>query len=685
MKKKIFIVLLSLCAAICTLAFAACTVNGGSGQIHGIIGKEESPDNNDDEAPKTPSQGGSEAGHVHDYGKWQVLLSPSCTVDGIEERFCKCGAAERRSLPATGHTAVKDEGWAATCISYGMTDGEHCSVCGAITKVQTKIDMLAHKEVVDAGIEPTCYLDGVTEGKHCLVCGTVTVVPAKIAKLDHEAGDDNFCDVCGVDVLIYELNDTGDGYIARGVEFNVNRKDIKKIIIPDIHCGLPVTRIGNYFSLAVRQNLESVRLPETITTIDIMAFSTCENLKEINLPDGITTINSHVFLRCLNLDNLTLPASLTKLGPGAFALCKSLSRIVIPANVEYIGTGAFVNCTSLGEIIFEGDVKEFGSGAFYNTAIESITLPDSITVIPNSLFRNCANLKYINFNNNVETIGSFAFSNCIALESITMPDSLISLGRDAFYKCSNLKTVILNENLNVIECYAFDGCTALTEITIPTSVYRIDYYAFNGCTSLNKVTFESTENWNAYDKLGVTHEFLPEELSDPVKNAGLFTETYLDYYWWTPAGGIPQIPEHHHRVGDTNFCIDCGKDILTYELNEDESGYIVVYCEVLKDIVTIVIPQTHLDLPIVGIESGAFEGYENLQSVTVGANVEYIGRLAFDGCTALESVIFENTENWSVFDINDLTKKMTAEELSDSGYLAEILTGSYKYYDWKKV
>lgn len=88
-------------------------------------------------------------------------------------------------LPALGHTVVVDDAVAATCESYGLTEGSHCSVCGHVFKAPNILPALPHTEVVDAAVEPTCTVAGKTEGKHCDVCGTVLQAQERIPALGH--------------------------------------------------------------------------------------------------------------------------------------------------------------------------------------------------------------------------------------------------------------------------------------------------------------------------------------------------------------------------------------------------------------------------------------------------------------------------------------------------------------------
>ena len=156
-------------------------------------------------------------------------VAATCTQTGLTEgKHCSvCGAVTvaQTVVEATGHTEVTDEAVAATCTQTGLTEGKHCSVCGAVTVAQTVVEATGHTEVTDKAVAATCTQTGLTEGKHCSVCNTVLTAQTEIPAKGHtevtdkaveanctESGltEGKHCSVCGtVTVAQTEIPATG--------------------------------------------------------------------------------------------------------------------------------------------------------------------------------------------------------------------------------------------------------------------------------------------------------------------------------------------------------------------------------------------------------------------------------------------------------------------------------------------
>ncbi|SEV83403.1 leucine-rich repeat protein [[Clostridium] fimetarium] len=138
-----------------------------------------------------------------------------------------------------------------------------------------------------------------------------------------------------------------------GLAFNGNER-IVGITLPS------VTHIGR---LAFYQcdNLSMLTLSDKMKVIEQDAFSNA-GLQTIEIPEGVTTIETTAFADCTKLVSVKLPKSLKTIAPAAFYDCINLSSIIIPEGVEELPYFTFFNCTSL----------------------ISITIPESVTTMANN-------------------------------------------------------------------------------------------------------------------------------------------------------------------------------------------------------------------------------------------------------------------------------------------------------------
>lgn len=70
-------------------------------------------------------------------------------------------------------------------------------------------------------------------------------------------------------------------------------------------------------------------------------------LETIVIPEGVTTIGYRAFYGCENLTTVVLPSTVDWIDDEAFAHCSSLTQINLPAEMYYVGTDAFAGCDAL--------------------------------------------------------------------------------------------------------------------------------------------------------------------------------------------------------------------------------------------------------------------------------------------------------------------------------------------------
>lgn len=138
----------------------------------------------------------------------------------------------------------------------------------------------------------------------------------------------------------------------------------------------------HYVNAGDYTNIESVSLPDGITSLCDQAFYGCSNLKEINLPESLRSLGRQTFMYSA-LTSVEIPAGamegnnegcFTRNGPlqraeiaeGAakideqfFVYCVSLKEIVIPASMSSIGYSAFKECDALDTVYYGGTEEQW--------------------------------------------------------------------------------------------------------------------------------------------------------------------------------------------------------------------------------------------------------------------------------------------------------------------------------------
>lgn len=82
----------------------------------------------------------------------------------------------------TEHVPEVHAGLAATCTEAGYTDEIVCSVCGEVLQASESIPATGHTVVKDAAVAATYTSTGLTEGSHCSVCGKIITAQKTIAR-----------------------------------------------------------------------------------------------------------------------------------------------------------------------------------------------------------------------------------------------------------------------------------------------------------------------------------------------------------------------------------------------------------------------------------------------------------------------------------------------------------------------
>ena len=139
--------------------------------------------------------------------------------------------------------------------------------------------------------------------------------------------------------------------------------------------------IGDY--MFVNCKLESIKLPNSVTSIGNYAFGWCSGLTSVTIPNSVTSIGYNAFYYCSSLTSVTIGNSVTSIGNRAFYGCSSLTSVTIGNSVEIIGDSAFKDCSALVKLVSLNTTPPFCGG---NNALTGINKQRCTLYVPkNSL------------------------------------------------------------------------------------------------------------------------------------------------------------------------------------------------------------------------------------------------------------------------------------------------------------
>lgn len=406
----------------------------------------------------------------------------------------------------------------------------------------------------------------------------------------------------------------------------------------------------------------SYYVPEGVVYIDAGAFSSCENLTSVSIANTVTSIGDNAFSRCLALESVNIGKGVTGLSKSIFSGCYSLNAI----NVEE-GNSCY---SSENGVLFNADkttLFKYPEGK-KETAY---SIPNGVTIIDQSAFYGCSSLMSVDIPSSVETISlsafdytglyendgnwkndvlyvdgclinarmslngsydimegtrliaDYAFRGCSSLTSVDIPSSVTNVGGYAFSNCSNLMSVTLGNGITSIGASAFEYCSSLTSVDVPNSVTNINEYVFNNCYGLKSASIDSRvigDNMfqNCSNLTSVT-------LGDNVVSVGESA-----FYNCSSLTSV-KIPNSVTTIGPDAFY---GTALYNNELNWTNNVLYVDNCLIearygVNDAYEVV-EGTRV------VADGAFD-YVDIVSVDIPGSVQNIGYLAFGNCSDLEA------------------------------------------------
>ena len=450
-------------------------------------------------------------------------------------------------------------------------------------------------------------------------------------------------------ITYYIDYDEGERYVA-AADKDVTVAQIKEEVEGEI-----VTYIA-FGAFVDHTNLTSVIIPNSVTSIESIAFSGCLNLKSINI------------IKDRNCQE-EIPSGAPWGAPETAVINVYKKESLIYDDERNLVYEVNDNETLSVKSTIEANVDSFECN------IPSEYNGISVTTILDNAFLMCSNLSCINIPDSIELIGKYAFSECSSLKSICIPDSVKIIGENAFYGCSSLDsvniigdekkiegtpwgtpesttinyyeagTVLFDEERNFFYKVVEDGTLCIEgqdrekeltcELVIPSEykgfkIASIGREAFVGCSFIKSMTIPKSIKSIKSGAFGLC----PQAID-------FYADSFTKEEWRSILDDmtLPTKAIVYLRDGQRDgMFIEEG---IGYSVNPKTGKRFVCYAD--KDIVVAQIKNEIEGEPVTAIDSSAFLECSRLASVTIPESVSDIRLGAFMGCTSLNKVNIPNS------------------------------------------
>ncbi len=424
-------------------------------------------------------------------------------------------------------------------------------------------------------------------------------------------------------------------------------------------------------------------IPNTVKTIANYAFSQSTGLTSIVIPSSVRSIETQAFYNCTALTtiyaNATTPIALKASTSVFFNVNKDGCVLHVPSGTAelYRESPQWSDFNS----ILDNKATVVAAGGLSNalaaedmSTITKLTLSGTIDArdfktmrdaMPDLAIIDLSGVSitaYDGSNGTLATSHSYP-ANAIPPESfwngtngkttitaISLPNSVHVIGRRAFMNCSNCMSIKLPNTLRAIEEEAMSGCRTLTNINIPASTNYIGTNAFEACSSISAINVDaenayfSSENGILYDKyktilvkypqaktgsfeipIGVT-KIATNAINGCTNLISLIIAKTVEQIEKNAISDCPTLVDITVKSDNTNYT---SKDGVLFSLNP----YALIKYPASK------IGNYSVPEQVISIEDNAFNGCENLLSISIPKSITNIGSQAFYNCHELALIV----------------------------------------------
>ena len=426
----------------------------------------------------------------------------------------------------------------------------------------------------------------------------------------------------------------------------LNNSELTNLIIPE-----STTTIGSY-AFARCNKLTTIVIPDKVTSLGTYVFSGDNNVTSLSIGAGVETIPSYAFANCTGLTTIIVPDTVVTINEFAFSGCNKVTSITLPfvgasrtavgyeAHLGYIfgystivgsGGSAIATGYKVGDVYsvsgnevqyvteVSGNYTYFSKYYIFSvpSALKTVTITDA-TDIRDAAFFYCESITQITLNDDVSSIGAYVFvrvpwysnlneefnvvGNGVLIKysgtrsSITFPETVKYIGGSSFGNNTTINTTIsqvsISDKITGIGGRAFNGIRNLTSLTIPKTVSSIGSQAIPSTCTISVYQPSAGYDYRSTNRIVLNNSFT----------------TGQDTFYYV--------------VNDNDFVEIIGTETTSTEITVPEE----------------------IDGKVVDrIGDYGFAGCTTLNSITIPANIKFIGKNAFEGCTGLINATIPTT------------------------------------------
>ncbi|MBO4577271.1 MAG: leucine-rich repeat protein, partial [Paludibacteraceae bacterium] len=437
-------------------------------------------------------------------------------------------------------------------------------------------------------------------------------------------------------------------------------------IIREAVIGADVTSLSIYSTFEECTALESVIIPEGITSLGDYTFNNCTSLEGIDLPSTMTSLGSYCFGGCSGMDSIVSRATTPPTANGStFGIGDDAIRVYVPVSAiaayqSAEGWSSFTNFMALPEgcIIASGTCGADGYNIVWVLDCDSVMTISGTGEMASYTTNSNGQAPWASYGSQIRDIvigegitkaspygfynaGSYTNGAYNNVRSVTIPSTMNTLANNNFYQCP-IETVTINSDSIV-------GRTTYSSSSNLQNIFGAQVRQYVIGSSVHSIAQSAFYNQSADSLRSV---ILPEGLT----SIGDWGFGYLENM------DSITLPSTLQSIGADAFYGSGLKAITIPAGVTTMGGQAFQNCDKLTSLT--------LEEGLTSIGTSAFANCTALPEVTIPESMQTISSGAFTGCTNLTKVTVLSS-TW----VGETKSSSSITKQAIGGYVRELILG----------